>query len=820
MELKMLMRHAPALFVLAMWPFWAFAWMSGPEGPLYGPAEAVKSPPWRWDASQTPPNEHARLLEEAMGRAGIPLSGTFRATVYTDKDSLVGAASPGQRSVFPKPASAPTANLRTTRSYDIAGFASLVDHTYSMADWAAGSEICPPGTTPPNAQAQDAECHDFDFHLGMLNSTHFPPQAQQIYLRYHAIALQRASDCPRLGAVGPNQQARDVAEECEREALLIESTGQHFLQDAWAIGHMWERWGYSSFGLFPGWPRAISYERAVLTGLVSGLIHGAEAILHIPDAMSTGNDTRVQWVNSAAPNLKGEGIGDLHADSMLSNVSYAAQKQQMLDCSASGLRDVYARTAQLSGDMKPFAGAHVDPTSSACWAQRATNEAMMTGFGLKCPQSLLTGPSDSDITRFCRVAELAANAPEFWARAVPFAKKLISGSPTFSAEARNEFAQSMVLLSVSIVMAGNRQPLGIDLASGGLPFAFMNVEKNSLAAQASIPAKYADPPLPWSPNANTDSPTAPWDPASYLARVFNRSHAKEMCVSPETAPNALHDKVQAASEADLPIACEICIEFTSRHVAAEGHSVCTIAGANTEPLLAESGQSARSVARVSCGCGHWDVAEDFSSKNQSDIWRYGSVPLQPSNTLPEVAELRPFTFQGRYSGIDALWDPIFNFAGTPNVARNSTEQTVDKVSGLPFLNGRTQTGITVPPKGVTLHSGARPRADGLQPSLGVTRWTAPYDGNFRIQAIFTPADITWSGMDFYVLRSGWDTSNKIVVLYQHRMTSISSQLSASFDSGTVALKQGDRIDFGVGPGPNLDRGSDTVVLQATIDLLR
>lgn len=39
--------------------------------------------------------------------------------------------------------------------------------------------------------------------------------------------------------------------ECERLAMTYDMFGVHFLQDAWAVGHMWMRWGRTRFTDFP-----------------------------------------------------------------------------------------------------------------------------------------------------------------------------------------------------------------------------------------------------------------------------------------------------------------------------------------------------------------------------------------------------------------------------------------------------------------------------------------------------------------------------------------------------------------------------------------
>lgn len=813
----------------------ALAWTSGREGPDYGPTEMQKDPTWHWDAFENPPNEHAWLLEEALARSGVPIAGTFWATGYADKDALASPSNGTLLSVFPTPLSSDKASRRFKRSYDIAGFSSLPDHAYSIGDWAAGGEMCPPGTTTRIPSAETRNCREFDSHLGMINSTHFSPQSELTYGHYHAIAMKRASDCKQFGdAAGNNRQATDAAKECEREAMLIESVGQHFLQDAWSLGHMWERWGYSSFELFPGHPGMLGYERAVVTGMVAGMIHGAESValpvvgVNIPDAMNAGGDPRLRWRNPFVPNLGGRGVGDLHARDMLFDPFYNTQREQALNCSASGLRDVYAATAQLSGPMRLFQGIKLDPLSQACWKQRATNEAMERGFGFKC-SAAASGASDA-IKNACAAFETIGSNPEAWVRLVAIGRKGSSGVP-LSDQAQNELRIALYLLTTHLILGRDLDPFGVQSAGldvGPQQFAplasmFMGSEKNRISASVSIPAVYSDPltasdssvPEPWKPQLGTDSPSAPWDPGSYISRVFNRSHTKEFCSAPETELTALQDRINSASAEDLPVACEICLEYTSRRVEVDGQSVCQRSGAVVSALEQIPGLSVRSAARRYCGCGHWDVAEDFDELNQDLDWRYGQIDLLAGGALPAAIEMRPFVLQGQYSGIDLLYDSERARNGTPNVSHNTTDQVVERVVGLPWENGQAQTGVKAPPKAVLFHPG--PNITGL----GAVRWTAPYVGNFRVRARFNGVDVNRDAADVFIIISRIPLpSTGVEVVVQNRLDAKNSPFaydSAVKDAGAFRLNKGDQIFFAVGPGPRLDNFADTVMLEASID---
>lgn len=89
-------------------------------------------------------------------------------------------------------------------------------------------------------------CHEYFPHIGMLNSNHMVPQARRFYDHYHRLALQRAAQCATVFddlSAAHRDRFRPYVLACEKQALALEAVGQHFLQDAWSMGHMWERWG-------------------------------------------------------------------------------------------------------------------------------------------------------------------------------------------------------------------------------------------------------------------------------------------------------------------------------------------------------------------------------------------------------------------------------------------------------------------------------------------------------------------------------------------------------------------------------------------------
>jgi hypothetical protein len=159
-----------------------------------------------------------------------------------------------------------------TRTVRVAEFTQLPDFSFSLWDWATGNEQC-----PLDDDLQPQACHDYNAHHGPLNTSHFLPQARNFWAQYHALAIDRMEECgvlyDALAYDGNPARFRRELLACEKEAMVLEAVGQHFLQDAWSSGHMWERWGGPERSDYP------SDSAAVLIGAFSGSIHGATALL-------------------------------------------------------------------------------------------------------------------------------------------------------------------------------------------------------------------------------------------------------------------------------------------------------------------------------------------------------------------------------------------------------------------------------------------------------------------------------------------------------------------------------------------------------------
>lgn len=220
---------------------------------------------------------------------------------------------------------------------DLVRFAGLPDFNYTIYDWVNKSQVCP--TLPPEAQYYDL-CHAYLVWKGAaLNSTHFGPLATKSYARFHRIASDIAGDAGYMGTTlkqGGNTGLVDgmpfhesFVKEAELAALIYEMVGQHFLQDRWSIGHMFNRWGGGGYEDAPKQAGGVHMSALLAMGMFTGIVHGSEAVFGFPEPASAplsdqrfvGDDTALisTWKYADASNPPENGIGDYRYGDMLDN---------------------------------------------------------------------------------------------------------------------------------------------------------------------------------------------------------------------------------------------------------------------------------------------------------------------------------------------------------------------------------------------------------------------------------------------------------------------------------------------------------------------
>ena len=449
-------------------------------------------------------------------------------------------------------------------------------------------------------------CHDFASHMGPVNANHFLPQAQGFYARYHALALGRAAACKAMGEKLGVARTRfaPFLKDCELEALTLEAVGQHFLQDAWSMGHMWQRWGSPNLADFP--PGPDQRDRAVLVALGSGLIHGSRGVLQrLPDWSTFDvNDAlcaphaQVQFVRDDGQVLAA--IGDDYLSLLPpfgGQGDYQAQSERLFSCAASGMLQVYqAAGSQHGAAAPPAAGLSTfNPLGPECFAQRATNASILVGEAVQ----LKVAGQQTSLTLDSR----------FVGWLVPKVARS-QGLVPVSARLRNQFRFDLQrIVSVSRLLAAEA-PLGTELAEGRVGD-FLGVKPNG-AFDVSF-APYVDPPLPWPSSPDLSVPAQ--QRATTLARLFHRAHAADWCALTDDAALAALKAHVADGTLDAPStagACAACEELVVRHLRVGSDAahydltrapLCDyLSPASGHVYQANLSPSPAVLARASCGC--------------------------------------------------------------------------------------------------------------------------------------------------------------------------------------------------------------------------
>lgn len=292
-----------------------------------------------------------------------------------------------------------------------ANFAGLPDYSYGVYDWLNKNKTC-----PAFSQSEYAwRCHEFKGWLGALNSVHFGTQAQKMYAHHHQNALVLATQVAELRASMSEDERKahhDLLIEAEHEALVYEGYAQHFLQDRWAIGHMWERWGSPDTSQ----TNRFLDEHLAIGGL-SGMIHGTESITGFADPMSSplpSPDTDTTELEHSLPmefvHVAGEvkspvpAIGDerlqdardgvfqltkYNSRRLEQSLDVKEQMETMLRCAGAGWAETIRALGP--GDDSGTYGAYNAPLSAgapsfpiidekSCWDMWATNKSMVTGL--------------------------------------------------------------------------------------------------------------------------------------------------------------------------------------------------------------------------------------------------------------------------------------------------------------------------------------------------------------------------------------------------------------------------------------------------------
>jgi hypothetical protein len=555
-----LLPAAPA----AAWEVYCAPSLGGP--PCKDALEQVRVT-WRAD----PLAEHAVLLGFSMTYAGLPLAlkDPFDLDLFTTAEMVIADDGTAYPTFNPRFLGAVA--RKQTRTLYIVGMAMLPDMAYTIADWASGAENC-----LPNLANDPFDCHNYPTHIGWLNSNHFLPQSRKWYEHLHAIALDRAAACKATHDTTPLAQ-RDRFENyfkaCEKLALVIEGVAQHYLQDAWALGHMWARWGGAEVADFGG-NRALGYAISAW----SGLIHGGKAML------DTNPKTALlaPWDDPLnAPHPNGQlndagqilpGLGDVFSPDLLASPGdvYGPVRRALFGCAADGLRAVYGATAMVHGALVAPNLGEIDLSRSVsdgtCWNQRATNRAMGTGIGIHQGAK----PNQVDVTGDVHaLVPLILGISQFLAK--------LSDEPDLEMDELSKTRFNLgAAAAAGLTLALAADPTtadGIDIASGFLP-AIAGVLPNPGYARGDAathvpPATYADPFPPWKVKESNPDIARRSVP---LNLTFADANAGDRCTELGTADlDALRDAVSDARprgqpQEEIDARCGRCAQIVAPHL--------------------------------------------------------------------------------------------------------------------------------------------------------------------------------------------------------------------------------------------------------------
>lgn len=457
--------------------------------------------------------EHALIWERAAALIGLPeeLNGEFELQQFGDGTDVAEVPESGLVwSSWDPVTSDPQEQV--IRTVSLAELTQLPDMSYTLWDWARGNEVCPMDPSDPEVLS----CHEFEEHMGAMNSSHFPPQARYFYAWYHQLALDQAARCVVLADAVGGQVSRPEIEghvlACEQSALALEAVAQHYLQDAWSMGHMWERWGSAQRADWGGDDQALA--RGVLVGMLAGSWHGVKAVADEklpgvwddPMCAPAPSGQVSEYLDPDGVSLQ-EGVGDLFHTELLSE-DYDDQQRAMFGCATASMVEVYQATPQRHGPLDEARmaalGDHVDadrdPADDGCWEQRVTNQTLLLGSHVH------RGTAPNQSKNPTRVVDFLLTL-----------KATFSGARA-SRATRKQFRRDTARARTYLAFTASVRPDGTDAAQGftewdaergKVPARFrstdnisiLGAEPNSFYVQdlavGDPPTDWVDPPPPW-----------------------------------------------------------------------------------------------------------------------------------------------------------------------------------------------------------------------------------------------------------------------------------------------------------------------------------
>lgn len=458
--------------------------------------------------------EHAAITRSALIAAGFGPEYTDEAHVFETIDLQSppmlrqGYFTQGKADLDPaldslEPQGPSKMSVFAPREVALPELSDLSDWSHSLAEFALGNEHCIPRNVKRKTREDVDMCHGFrKGHMGSINANHWPPLSREVYRRFHGLAKQLANRCRIMEsrrATDPSPVAarmRLLVKACQRESLAMEAYAAHFLEDAFATGHMFERWGSPTFGR-----SQVDKLRQSMAGIVVGTIHGARAVTHnhdranMPgpnDPVSGGGFVEFKWANEQGLHPGG---GDMYLRPCLENAKgwnvsegeqLAPQYRRMLTCVARGFREVYDDGPDSRAPLPAETGleqASFGSLSDACWSQRLTNQSMMMSLSVRYW-------ADIDLVDFARAG--------FWSRT--YVKKTLGAQLDDRAleVTDRQLEREKTRMRVALVTLANHYTWSAFLDPDGTDVATMSGFNERLRDVFGNDANTGKPAVPWS----------------------------------------------------------------------------------------------------------------------------------------------------------------------------------------------------------------------------------------------------------------------------------------------------------------------------------
>lgn len=670
---------------LALLPATSTAYESGcrdADGEPCDDEDGYAAPRGRWLGEHA---EHQVLFQYAADASGLPsaLFSSLSPVRYTG-DALIASDGPPETDVHSWSPQRHAADAVRQPGTSPAEMSQLPDFSWALWDWVSGNETC-----APFADTDADECHQFKTHMGALNSSHFPPQTEAFYAWYHDLAVARAAECRAMLADllggddppdrceapvtvesnGPVERHAHHVLACEAEAMLLEGVAQHYLQDTWSMGHMWQRWGgpeLDDWLIEPDWtnPRAV----AAVVGALSGTMHGAKSLLDplLPgtwdDAMCAPLADRSTTYLDPVLGAPLEGLGDMFSGYLYTDpLDFSIQLASVTGCSVDGMRHVYEESGCLHGPIEQadplLADLERPREPDGCFGQRATNRALFSAFGLHFGEY-------PDQDHWFEPSLWGANALV----AVTLDTLVSWQVESTTDEQEDAFRHDVGRLSTQIAFEGLFHPEDTNLASGGL-YPVIGVQHNGAyaATPGDRPAAYTDPSLPWVLDGAGDDGAR----AELLNLGFADAHAADRCaaLSEDDLFDYL-DAVLAASDDERAARCGQCVQMVAPHFRfgagpddydADREPLCHYAAAAPAYVYswdAMPGLSASAGATAWCDCAGGLLVATGDAPDGGLLAEFGGDPWPAIDAAAPEPLTLPLSDRGLAMAAGPYWDQL------------------------------------------------------------------------------------------------------------------------------------------------------------------